>query len=489
MPRHADQILTVAQMRDAEQALIAAGISAGALMHRAGQRAAEYVWRLAAHRHVTVLCGPGNNGGDGYVIAQALSQRGGQIRVIAATEPRSEAALAARAAYRGLIMAAADRPRGEVLVDCLFGSGLSRPLSDEHEELLASLLKSHRRAIAIDLPSGIDADTGEMLNTAMRKIALPVFDMTVALGGWKFAHFLMPSCGAMGEIRLVDIGVGPVAGAATQLSRPRLVAPGASAHKYRRGLLAVIGGAMPGAALLACEAAQGAGAGYVKLVGGSGSSSFGLGQVQHAIADTGGQSLPPDLVLDVTPISNALTDPRIAALLIGPGLGRGADSFENLEIALAANLPTVLDADALMLLFPRLLNGGQSPLVATPHDGELTALERAFGLPAAGSKASRAAALARHSGMVVVAKGPDTVIATPDGRIVCAPRASSWLSTAGTGDVLAGVVASRLASGADGFAAACEGVWLHGEAARLCGPAFSASQLAAAIPAAFGACL
>ncbi len=355
---------------------------------------------------------------------------------------------------------------GEVLVDCLFGSGLTRPLSDEHAALLSRLAKAHRHAVAIDVPSGVQSDNGMLLNQG-----LPHYDLTVALGAWKFAHFLMPASATMGALRLVGIGVDAVEGAAAVIDRPRLSAPAAAAHKYRRGLLGVVGGAMPGAALLACAAAQGAGAGYVKLLG------------EPAPAG------PADLVIDTSPLADALADGRYAALLIGPGLGRHAGSRERLGTTLAAQIPTVLDADALVLLAPRVLAEHTAPLIATPHEGELAVLERAFDCEGSGSKPERAAALALASGMVVVAKGPDTVIAAPDGRLSCAPRASSWLSVAGTGDVLAGAIASRLAAGTEPFAAACEGVWLHGDAARLSAPAFAAGQLAEAIPQALAACL
>ncbi|HUH78224.1 MAG TPA: ADP/ATP-dependent (S)-NAD(P)H-hydrate dehydratase, partial [Devosia sp.] len=179
----------------------------------------------------------------------------------------------------------------------------------------------------------------------------------------------------------------------------------------------------------------------------------------------------------------------ISAVLVGPGLGRTAESRERLATVLAAQIPAVLDADALVLLGSRMLSEHRTPLIATPHEGELAALERAFECDGAGSKPERVAALANASGMVIVAKGPDTVIAAPGGRMGCAPGASSWLSTAGTGDVLAGAIASRLACGDDAFAAACTGVWLHGEAARHCPPAFTAGQLAKAIPSALAACL
>ena len=495
MPRAADQILTVAQMRGAEDALIASGTSVDALMRTAGRGAADYVWRIAAHRRVTVLCGPGNNGGDGYVIAEAIRERGGRVTVIAATEPKTAAARTARALYQGDVLGPDADPQspdihGEVLVDCLFGSGLTRPLTDDHAALLCRLASSHRHAIAIDLPSGVQSDNGMLLNQG-----LPNFELTIALGAWKFAHFLMPASAAMGALRLVGIGIEPIAGAASMLSQPQLSAPAADAHKYRRGLLGVVGGDMPGAALLACQAAQGTGAGYVKLLGEcfdklSMSGTWNkLNPARPELVEGHALAIPPDLVVDTAPLAEALEEKRFAALLVGPGLGRHAESSERLVITLASQIPAVLDADALMLLGSRFLAERLGPLIATPHDGELVALERAFGCDGAGSKPERAAALARASGMVVVAKGPDTVIASPHGRIVCAPRASSWLSVAGTGDVLAGAIASRLACGSDAFEAACEGVWLHSEAARLSLPGFSAGQLAGALRQAYATSL
>ncbi len=466
MPRAADQILTVARMRAAEEALIVAGSSVDRLMQIAGRGAAEYVWRMAAHRKVTVLCGPGNNGGDGYVIAEAIRERGGEVVVIAATESKTDAAKNARSLFQGEVLGPDADPEGEVLVDCLFGNGLTRPLTEEHFALLSHLAKSHKHRIAIDVPSGVESDSGAMLNEG-----LPDFDLTICLGAWKFAHFLMPAIAAMGAIRLVGIGCAAVEGAARVIARPAIHVPGADAHKYRRGLLAVVAGGMPGAALLAATSAQGAGAGYVKL-----------------FADKV-DSAPPDLVVASGPLAEEVQDKRIAALLVGPGLGRHGSSVERLTVALSAQRPMVIDADALVLLAPHLLAEHSAPLIATPHEGELAVLEGNFDCDGKGSKPERALTLANASGMIVVAKGPDTVIAAPDGRLACAPRASSWLSVAGTGDVLAGAVASRLATGADAFDAACQGVWLHSEAARLCGPAFTAGALATAIPKALAACL
>jgi hydroxyethylthiazole kinase-like uncharacterized protein yjeF len=469
--RHTNQVLTAAQMREAEAALIRAGSSVEALMRIAGRGAADWIWRICGGRKVTVLCGPGNNGGDGYVIAEAIRERGGQVAVVAASEPGTDAARNARAlyqgpVYQGPVLGPAEAADGDVFVDCLYGSGLTRPLSAEDFALLTRLARSHHHRVAIDLPSGVQSDTGMVLNAV-----LPRYDLTLALGAWKWAHFLMPAAPVMGTLRLVPIGVDAVAEAAEALSRPRISPPSADAHKYRRGLLAVVGGAMPGAAVLAGIAAQGAGAGYVKL-----------------FADSK-RNVPADLVVDQGELVDVLTDDRNTAVLVGPGLGRDAKARERLAIALADPVPAVVDADALVLLGPRHLAERQAATVATPHDGEMLALERAFDLDGSGSKPQRARALAQATGMIVVAKGPDTVIAAPDGRLAFGPRATSWLSTAGTGDVLAGCIASRLAAGSEGFAAAGEGVWLHGEAARRCPPAFTAGQLGQMVPAALAACL
>jgi len=453
-------------MREAEAALIRAGSSVEALMRIAGRGAADWIWRICGGRKVTVLCGPGNNGGDGYVIAEAIRERGGQVAVVAASAPGTDAARNARALYHGTVVGPNEAADGDIFVDCLYGNGLTRPLSAEDFALLTRLARSHHHRVAIDLPSGVQSDTGMVLNAV-----LPQYDLTLALGAWKWAHFLMPAAPVMGTLRLVPIGLDAVAEAAEALSRPRISPPSADSHKYRRGLLAVVGGAMPGAAVLAGIAAQGAGAGYVKL-----------------FADSK-RNVPADLVVDQGELVDVLTDDRNTAVLVGPGLGRDAAARERLAIALADPVPAVVDADALVLLGPRHLAERQAATVATPHDCEMLALERAFDLDGSGSKPQRARALAQATGMIVVAKGPDTVIAAPDGRLAFGPRATPWLSTAGTGDVLAGCIASRLAAGSEGFAAAGEGVWLHGEAARRCPPAFTAGQLGQMVPAALAACL
>jgi hydroxyethylthiazole kinase-like uncharacterized protein yjeF len=216
---------------------------------------------------------------------------------------------------------------------------------------------------------------------------------------------------------------------------------------------------MPGAALLAASACQNSGAGYVKLLG-----------------KVGNRPVPADLVVEGGLLEDGLQDDRIRAALIGPGLGRGDEALERLRITLSNTKSVVLDADALHLLKPEMLRQ-EGAYCATPHDGELMALCESFDVSAA-DRCSRSLALAQVSGMTIIAKGPDTYVASPDGRLAIAPPASSWLSVAGSGDVLAGIVAARMANARPSFEAACEALWLHGEAARRAGPTFSASQLA-----------
>lgn len=459
----AAQVLTAAQMRAAEQALFDAGTSVSRLMEVAAGGAAEWIRRIAAGRRVTVLCGPGNNGGDGYVIARLLRNAGNAVRVIAPLGPTTEAASKARRQWDGPV--AQTGSDGAVLVDCLFGSGLSRPLAAEHALLLRDLAARHVYKVAVDLPSGIASDSGAVLNERLSR-----YDLTLALGAWKFAHWRMPGRALMGQMRLVPIGIGAVSGAAQLIGRPHLTAPAAESHKYLRGLLGIVAGSMPGASLLAAAAAQRAGAGYVKL-----------------LAPDTAPAAPPELVVETAPLAETLADPRMAAVLVGPGLGRDGAARAALREALRHARAAVLDADALNLLTPDMLVR-DIPLLATPHDGELATLCRSFGVIAE-DRQGRALALAKLSGMVVLAKGPDSLIAAPDGRLALGQPAPSWLAVAGTGDVLAGIAASRMATGADPFTAACQAVWLHGEAARRAGPAFTPTQLAERVSEALAACL
>jgi hydroxyethylthiazole kinase-like uncharacterized protein yjeF len=307
---------------------------------------------------------------------------------------------------------------------------------------LGALTRAASYSYAIDLPSGVETDSGALLSDML------VFDLCIALGTYKPAHLLHPAAGRARRLVSADIGIDAGDARVRTLEPPDMAVPPSDAHKYTRGLIAVVEGAMPGAAMLAAGAAARSGAGYVKLVGSGRRGRIPLSIVQ-------------------TPDESALTDRRVAAMLVGPGLGRGAGRAEE---ALAHGHPAVVDADALIGLDLSLL---PDRAILTPHEGEFRSL---FGdLP--GSKIDRALAAAARAGAVVIYKGPDTVIAAPDGHCAVSGHGSSWLSTAGTGDVLAGICAARLGVTGDPFRAACEGVWLHGDAARRAGAAFVADDL------------
>lgn len=450
-------ILTVAQTRAAEQALFDSGIAPFALMRRAGESAAELIARIGHDRDTLVLCGPGNNGGDGFVIARALREMGVPVRVTALGESLTPSSVRARSEWAGPIEAFMDALPATQLVDALFGIG-ARPLGPDIAAKLGYLADTARSSIAIDLPSGTDGD-------AVRgtSIATTGFTHCLALGAWKPAHLLMPMRLLAEQHHLVDIGLVPPADCVRVLARPHITPPAADAHKYKRGLVAVVAGTMPGAAALAAQAAGHGGAGYVRLL-----TKHVVGDIGHAIVQ-----------------SPALDFTRARAILVGPGLDRDAIAGQRLAAALAAGVPVVADADALWLLAEEGKADLPCPAIVTPHEGEFTHL---FGA-VSGNKIARTHAAAQASGSVVVHKGADTVIAAPDGRCAVALPASPWLSTAGTGDVLAGLCAARLAVTGDSFVAACEAVWLHGEAARRAGAAFNADDLIASIAPALGSLL
>lgn len=456
-------VLTVAAMRAAEQRLFDAGMPEYALMERAGAAAAEIIWRAGGRRDMLALCGPGNNGGDGYVIARLMRERGVPVRVAAMGEARTDSARQARANWGGPVedvMTAA--PAGQ-LVDALFGTGQSRGLDDRLAARLCELAGAATISYAIDLPSGVDSDTGGLLSP------IPHYGVCIAIGAFKPAHLLHPSASHVGRLICADIGID----AQSQLHRlpaPHLTMPGEQAHKYSRGLVSIVGGAMAGASLLAAQAAARSGAGMVRRLAAD-ALRHGADAIVTQSADT------------ATALQAHLQDDRIAALLIGSGLGLDQDAASRLHIALASSHPLILDADALTLLARGHLNAIPAGSILTPHEGEFV---RLFGhLP--GSKVDRALAAAARSRSVVIYKGADSVIASPDGRAYVASNGSTWLSTAGTGDVLAGLVAGRLAVTGDPFLAAAQAVWLHGDAARRCGPAFVADDLPVALPQAIAA--
>lgn len=456
-------VLTAAQMRDAELAAFDAGVDPYGLMETAGAAAAEIIWRAGHRREALVLCGPGNNGGDGYVIARLLRERGVPVRVAALGESRTESARRARAGWGGAVEDIMTAAPATQLVDALFGTGLKRGLDAGVAARLCELADAATTTYAIDLPSGVETDSGALLS------AVPRFDVCIALGADKPAHLLHPAAGRIGRLVLADLAIA-VASAVRRLEVPALCAPDADAHKYTRGLVAVIGGGMPGASMLAAVAAAHSGAGSVR-------------RYARDMPAAGPYAIINRQVEQPEQIAEQLKDARTGALLVGPGLGLDDEAQARLAVALAAGHRLVLDADALTLIGREGAAVIPAGSILTPHEGEFV---RLFGnLP--GSKIDRALAAARACCAVVVYKGADTVIAAPDGRARVTDSASPWLSTAGTGDVLAGLAAGRLAVSGDPFHAACEAVWLHGEAARRCGAAFIADDLLRALPAAIAA--
>jgi len=441
-------ILTADAIRKAEQAAIDGGTSVEALMERAGEALAEAVYRYAGKLPVLVLAGPGNNGGDGYVAARYLAARGIAVRVAALAEPGAAAAQRARGEWTGTVEPLADDTApAPVLVDALFGTGLKRGLDSDVAAKFARLASAAKVRIACDLPSGVDSDTGVLLSS------VPNFDLTVTLGALKPAHRLMPAMTSCGRVAVADIGIA-AASDWGEIERPDLPPLDPAGHKFSRGLVHALAGKMPGAMALAASAAARAGSGYVRV-----STSLAIDR------------LPASVVQTDTAIIN---DERIGCLLVGPGMG---DIPQLLTLALTTRAPKVVDADAIGHVGePERLKGQDA--ILTPHEGEF---RRLFG-DLAGSKAERALEAARLSDAVIVYKGPDTLVASPDGRLGVAPPAPAWLASAGTGDVLAGMIAALRARGMAGFDAACAAVWLHGRAAELAGPAMIADDLVAAIP-------
>ena len=441
-------ILTADAMRAAEDAAIEAGTSVEKLMERAGAGLAEAAYRFAGPLPALVLCGPGNNGGDGYVAARHLKARGANVRVAALAEPKSDAAQWARSQWDGEVeRLAADTAPAPLIIDAIFGTGLKRGLENSVVQQLSRLCEAAVVRVACDLPSGIETDSGAELSEA------PAFDLTVTFGALKPAHRLFPAMPKCGRVVLADIGI-----AADpqwhEIAPPALPPLDPGGHKYERGLVHALAGKMPGAIALAATAAAKAGAGYVRV-----STSRPI------------ETLPASIVQVDTAEVN---DPRIGCLLVGPGMG---DIPQVLTLALTSRAPKVLDADAIGPLGePERLKGQDA--IVTPHAGEFAKL---FG-EIEGTKAEQALEAARRCGAVVVYKGPDTIVAAPDGRVGFAPPAPAWLASAGTGDVLSGLIAALRARGVAAFDAACAGVWLHGRAAEIAGPGLIADDLAAAIP-------
>jgi ADP-dependent NAD(P)H-hydrate dehydratase / NAD(P)H-hydrate epimerase len=329
----------------------------------------------------------------------------------------------------------------------LFGTGLKRGLEDTLSAQLLRLCQAAVARITCDLPSGVETDSGQCLSP------VPKFDATVTFGALKPAHLLHPAMYRCGRVVLADIGI-EASSEWHEIAAPVLPPLEQGLHKYTRGLVHALAGKMPGAIALAATAAARTGAGYVRV-----STSKALKGLPAAIAQ-----------VDTADVN----DPRIGCLLVGPGMG---DIPQILTLALTSRAPKVIDADAITHLGdPGRLKGQDT--VITPHEGEFRKL---FG-EIQGGKPEQALEAARRSGAVVVYKGADTLVASPDGRLGFRPPAPGWLASAGTGDVLSGIIAALRARGMPAFEAACAGVWLHARAAEIAGPDMIADDLARAIP-------
>jgi NAD(P)H-hydrate epimerase len=472
-------LLTPAQMGEADRASAAAGVGGPALMEAAGGAVAVAVGARWPMRPVLVLCGPGNNGGDGFVVARHLRAAGWPVKL---------ALLGSRDSLKGDAAGAAGRWTGELapftpesldgaglVVDAIFGAGLSRVLDGEALRLVEAMKASRLPICAVDVPSGLDGATGEVRGAAARA------DLTVTFFRKKPGHLLYPGRGICGDLVVADIGT-PVAvleaiAPDTWENDPGLWLDGypwpqPEGYKYTRGEVLVLGGeATTGASRMTAHAAARAGAGLVTLAAPAAAWSVYAASLTNAIV----RSVHGDadwLAL--------LADARRNAIAIGPGAGVGASTRQYVIDALATRRATVLDADALTSFAEApetLFRAISGPCVMTPHAGEF---KRLFSVD--GDKLERTRAAAKRAGAVVVLKGPDTVIAAPDGRAAINANAPPQLATGGSGDVLTGFVAGLLAQGMAPFEAAAAAVWLHGAAASEFGLGLVADDLPEALP-------
>ena len=486
------ELLTTAEMARADAIAVARGTESFALMQRAGGAVADAAMRMAASGKILVVAGLGNNGGDGFVAASKLAAAGRDVVAMLlgdAAKLKGDAARAARE-WQGKVQGRIipfdpAYIRGQALIiDALFGAGLDRPVTGEFARAIDAINSGGVPVLAVDLASGINGTTGEVMGTAVRA------RRSITFFRKKPGHLLLPGRVHCGPVEVADIGIPREAldeiRPQTFENLPALWArafpvPAIDGHKYSRGHVLVGSGgiAATGAARLAARAALRAGAGLVTVASPRDAlavNAAALTAVMVRAVDTAQEYY--DLLL---------ADPRLNACVVGPGFGVGERTREIVAAILSAHRACVLDADALTSFSsdPQLLIAGirntTEPVIFTPHSGEFA---RLFGhLRGAGGKLEQARKAAELSGAVIVLKGADTVVAHPDGRAAIAANAPPYLATAGSGDVLAGIIGGLLAQGVDGFHAAAIAVWLHGEAAALVGPGLIAEDLPEALPA------
>ena len=487
------EVLTTAEMERADQLIIAAGTPGFALMLSAGQAVAEAAMDLVEEGPVVVVAGRGNNGGDGFVAAAELAARGREVSVILLCERDSlqgDAASAARGwKYPVLPFNPQAIGRPALIIDALFGAGLNRPVKGEPHDMIEAINANGAPVLSVDLPSGINGDTGAVMGVAVRSTE------TVTFFRRKPGHLLLPGRIYCGRVRLAGIGIGPrvleeihprTFENIPQFWRNAFPVPGIDGHKYARGHAVVVSGdlAATGAARMAARGALRAGAGLVTVASPRDALAV------NAAALTAVMVRPVDTAIE---FAELWTDKRLSTCVIGPGAGVGDRTRDFVLTALSAKRNLVLDADALTSfadapdhLFEAIKTSHDPQVVLTPHEGEFPRLFSDISNKHPGrSKLERVRAAAERSGAVVLLKGPDTVVASPDGRATIAANAPPWLATAGAGDVLAGMIAGMLAQGVAAFEAASIAVWMHGEAAREAGPGLIAEDLPEVLPAVF----
>jgi hydroxyethylthiazole kinase-like uncharacterized protein yjeF len=487
------EILTTAEMERADRLTIAAGTPGFALMLSAGQAVAKAAMDLVEEGPILVVAGRGNNGGDGFVAAAELAARGREVSVILLCERDSlqgDAASAARG-WKHPVLPFNPQAIGKpaLIIDALFGAGLNRAVKGNPSDMIEAINANGAPILSVDLPSGINGTTGAVMGVAVRATE------TVTFFRQKPAHLLLPGRLHCGRVRVADIGIdaavlGEIAPQtfenAPEAWRGAFPVPQVDGHKYARGHAVVVSGdiAATGAARMSARGALRAGAGLVTLATPRGALAV------NASALTAVMVRAVDTVVE---FAELLSDRRLNACVIGPGAGVGARTSDFVLTALTSKRHLVLDADALTSfadaperLFEAIKASADPQVVLTPHEGEFPRLFSDISNKHPGrSKLERVRAAAERSGAVVLLKGPDTVVAAPDGRATIAANAPPWLATAGAGDALSGMIAGMLAQGAPAFEAASIGVWMHGEAAREAGPGLIAEDLSETLPAVF----
>lgn len=480
------ELLTTAEMGEADRLTIEGGVPGLALMENAGAAvASEVARRFPDARRVAVLCGPGNNGGDGFVAARLLQDRGYTIRLGFDGDVGklpADAATMARTWTGGVESLGPQLLETvDVVVDALFGAGLARPIEGKAASLIEVVNASGLPVIAVDVPSGIDGTSGEVRGVAIDALA------TVTFFRLKPGHLLLPGREHCGDLVLAEIGI---PASVLDTIRPQAFAnepqfwlpdfpwPKPDAHKYARGHAVVVSGPAysTGAARLGALGALRAGAGLVTVASPKDAVLVNAAQLTAVMVREAG---------DAEALAAMLADERKNAVLIGPGAGVGAHTKAMVLAALASPASLVLDADAITSfaadrdkLFAAI-KARKAPVVFTPHEGEFA---RLFNVTGKGSKLDRAREAASLSGATILLKGPDTVVAAPDGRASINATSSPFLATAGTGDVLAGMVTGLLAQHMEPFAATSAAVWMHGRAAQIFGPGLISEDLPGLLP-------